>query len=313
MKEKNALKAYPALAGAVIFWGAAFPAAGYLVNRYSIWTIMWLRMITATAAFIWIPRKELKGKYHKGDWKKLLPMIFFMPCLYFFFETSALRYTSSVQAGVISSALPLFVALGATFFLKESVGIPQISGVILSLSGVVLLTLFNEEILPGKNPLLGNSLELLAMFCAAGNMLLLKDLYRHYSPALLTLLQCLGGIIFFIPGMTGLGDILRAGLPLMDLGLILFLGVFCSFGAFLLYNWAQSQIKASSAAVSINMVPVVALILGWVFLGESLNKAQMISSLLVIGGVLLSQMEFRKERPELIPLDKGSSKERLDA
>ncbi|MBN2626361.1 MAG: DMT family transporter [Spirochaetales bacterium] len=292
MKDRNNLIAYMSLAGAVLFWGSAYPAAYYLVNRYSLWTIMLIRLVIASIAFLFVPRRFIRSEYRRGDWKKLLPMVLFMPCFYFFFETSALQYTSSVQAGVIAGALPLFVTVGAVLFLKEKAGLPQIAGLALSLGGVIMLTLFNGEVPPGTNPLLGNGLELLAMVCAAGNMLLLKDLYSRYSPAYLTRLQNWGGAIFFLPGLGHLKDFAVSRAPGTELAVLLFLGVACSFGAYFLYNDAQSRIKASSASISINMVPVVALVLGRIFLGETLNQAQLLSSLAVIGGVFLSQLNF---------------------
>ena len=297
MNKRKNLLAYPFLAGAVLFWGTAFPAASFLVNSYSNWTVMLIRLATASVAFLFVPRKMMTARYARRDWIKLLLMVLAMPCLYFLFETTSLLYTSSVQAGVIAGALPLFITAGAALFLKEEVGAPQIGGLALSLSGVILLTLFNSgEIGQGSNPFLGNGLELLAMVCAAANMLLLKDLYARYSPAFLTRLQCWGGTVFFLPGLAGIGKLGPGSAGAAEWAVLIYLGLACSFAAYFLYNSAQSRIKASSASVSINMVPVTALIFGRIFLKETLNTPQLISSLAVIGGVFLSQLGSGQNR-----------------
>ncbi len=304
MKNSPKAWAFPALALAVLFWGTAFPAAAYLVNRFSLWTIMLIRLIIASLVFLLVPGRLMTARYKRGDWLKLLIMTLSMPCLYFLFETTSLMYTSSVQSGVIAGSLPLFVTLGAALFLKEEVRLPQIGGLVLSMGGVVLLTLFNGgNTQAGPNPLLGNSLELLAMVCAAANLLIQKDLYIRYSPAFLTRLQSWGGIIFFLPGLARIGDLSLKSAGLTDWAVLIYLGAACSFGAYFLYNGAQSTIKASSASVSMNLIPVVALVFGRIFLGETLNTAQLISALAVLGGVFLSQINFpglgkKKEQPE---------------
>jgi drug/metabolite transporter (DMT)-like permease len=128
-----------------------------------------------------------------------------------------------------------------------------------------------------------------AMGCAAANMVLVKQLTSRYNPWALTAMQVAAGSVFFLPGLRiffEIGDI-RLSWPLVLS--ILFLGGCVSLGAFGMYNWAMSRISASKAAAFINLVPVVAVILGWGLLGESLNRLQIMAAAAVIGGVWLSQ------------------------
>lgn len=278
------------LLGATLLWGASFSCTGYLVERYSGWTIMWFRMAFALLAFLLLPRKMFRFEYRKGDWKRLLPMALLMPCMYFFLETKALTYTSSIQAGVISSMVPLLVGLGALIFLQEKIKGNILWGMLLSVAGVVLLTLFQDSNAEHvSRPMLGNTLESLAMVSAACSMLLIKDLAAQYNPFSITRLQCLTGLIFFLPGVLSLKGETLGGLTWVDGAIFLFLGVGVSFGAFLLYNIGLHRIPASKASVSINLVPVFALIFGRIFRGESLNPYQLIAAVLVLGGVLWSQ------------------------
>ena len=43
------------------------------------------------------------------------------------------------------------------------------------------------------------------------------------------------------------------------------------------------------ASIFINLVPMLAVILGWLVLNEGLNRVQLLASLVVVGGVMLSQ------------------------
>ncbi len=70
--------------------------------------------------------------------------------------------------------------------------------------------------------------------------------------------------------------------------LLLFLGPCVSLGAFGLYNYGIRIISVSRASICINLIPVIAITLGWIFLGETLNLKQGIAAGIVIFGVVLS-------------------------
>jgi drug/metabolite transporter (DMT)-like permease len=181
------------------------------------------------------------------------------------------------------------VAVGAWFFLKESVHGLTFVGFIVAIAGVTGLTLMQAPGGPAENPILGNSLELCAMVSAASNMLIVKQLSRRYNPWTLTAMQTLAGFIFFLPGIYYLWPVDWTIWNVTMVLSILFLGSFVTLGAFGLYNWGMSRIPASRAATFINLVPVTAVILGWVLLNETLSLYQIMASAVVVGGVYLSQ------------------------
>ncbi|EKD40497.1 MAG: protein of unknown function DUF6 transmembrane [uncultured bacterium] len=117
-------------------------------------------------------------------------------------------------------------------------------------------------------------------------MIALSD---RYNPWGLTALQIVAGAVFFLPGAYWLTRIPGEGWTLSLLLSLIFLGGFVTFGAFGLYNWGISHIRAAKASSFINLVPVVAVILGWAVLEESLSSRQCLAALAVIAGVMLSQ------------------------
>ena len=278
-----------AILTAVLLWGGSFVAMRIAVWTLSPWTVMWIRMMTASVLVLPFFCRMKPLNYRKGDWKMLILMVMFQPCFYFFLEANALRFTTSSQAGVVAASVPLFVGVGAWLMLKEAITRFMLIGVVLSIGGVVGLTLLGADDDIAKNLLLGNTLEFCAMICAAANMLIEKQLSRHYNPWALTALQVFAGALFFIPGLpllfTSDTVVWRADLIIS----LLFLGFFVTLGAFGLYNWGMSRITASRASVYINLVPVTAVVLGWSILGETLTGAQCLAALAVLVGVAVSQ------------------------
>jgi drug/metabolite transporter (DMT)-like permease len=285
------------LAGAVLFWGTSFAAIKVALGSFTPMTTMWLRMAVATLAFapFWtrVPRPE----YRKGDWRLLAVAALCIPCLYYVAEGYAIQLTTSSQAGVISAIVPLLVAGGAWLFLREKLSWQGAVAIGLSLLGVAVLSLSGSAARSAPNPAIGNLLELLAMVAAAGSMLTIKHLSTRYDPWWLTGMQAAVGAVFFLPmAIASNPATWLAATPAAWL-CVAYLGVFVSLGAFGLYNSALKALPASRAALSINMVPAVALLAGWLVLGESLNGVQLVACAVVIGAVVFGELGGAEEEP----------------
>lgn len=278
-----------ALLAAVLLWGGSYPAMKIVVQALGPWAVMWTRMAVAMAILAPLTPRLMPREVRKGDLLPLLLMAVCMPCLYFLFEANALRYTSAAQAGVISSSVPLLVAVGARLFLAEPLSRTTFAGLAMAIIGVAWLTLAGAPSESAVNPLLGNVLEMGAMLCAAASMLLLKRLSARWSPWTLTAAQTVCGFLFFLPGAPAVlsGAPLAHGWPVLLI--LAFLGSCVTLGAFGLYNWGMSRLPASQASAFINLVPVTAVFLGWLLLGETLNPMQLTASACVLAGVWLSQ------------------------
>lgn len=291
--SSTSLLPYAALVLAVLFWGGSFPAIRVAVSQLHPQAVMFCRMTIACLIMAPFIKKLKPAAWDRRDLKLLIPMVLLQPCFYFFLESNALKLTTSSQAGVISAFVPILVTLGAWLFLSEKINSKIIQGLVVSVVGVAALTLCGETGTPGDNPILGNSLEFAAMACAAGNMLLVKRMSEKYNSWTLTGMQFLVGLIFFSPGILHLIKTPAVLLRLDLMAALIFLGVCASVGAFGLYNWSMSKIPASRASVFINLVPAIAVFLGWTLLGEALSPGQIAGALLVGFGVFISQKKSK--------------------
>ena len=282
-----------AILTAVFLWGSSFSTMRMVLNVLDPMSAIFLRLFIASLCILPFTGKLFPRNYKKGDWKILGGMVLFQPCLYFTFESRALIYTTSSQAAIVSACLPLMVAVAAWIFLSEAINAKIIVGLVLSITGVVLLTLFQGQGAAAPNPVLGNSLELLAMVAACGYMILVKQLSSRYNTWTLTAMQVLGGTLFFLPGILPLLAADPAIWNAKLIWLLLFLGPCVSLGAFGLYNYGIKTISVSKASICINLIPVTAILLGWIFLGETLNLKQGVAVGIVILGVGLSNHKSR--------------------
>jgi drug/metabolite transporter (DMT)-like permease len=78
-------------------------------------------------------------------------------------------------------------------------------------------------------------------------------------------------------------------IPMPALASILFLSVFCSIIAYLVYNVALETMDASQVAIFIYFVPLATIVLAWLVLGEGLTVASGIGGLLVLAGMWIAE------------------------
>ncbi|WP_426417007.1 DMT family transporter [Aestuariirhabdus sp. LZHN29] len=280
-----------ALLCAVLLWSSSFIALKIAFESYTPMVVIFARMVAATCCFILLLPMLGRPKYRKGDWRYLIAMAAFEPCLYFIFEAYALINTSAAQAGMISATLPLLVALGAYLFLKEKITRLSLIGFFIAVAGSLWLSLSSPTDEQAPNPLLGNFLELLAMACAAGYTLILKHLSSRYRPLFLTAVQALIGAIFFFPLA------LLEGMPTTiapdALMAILYLGIIVTLGAYGLFNYAVGQMPASLATSFINLLPLCTALLAMAVLGERFTLPQLLAGGVVLMGVFIGRVGHR--------------------
>jgi drug/metabolite transporter (DMT)-like permease len=285
------------LAGAVLFWGTSFAALKVALGSFTPMTVMWLRMAVATLAFAPFWTRVKRPEYHAGDWKLLAVAALCIPCLYYLAEGNAVLLTTSSQAGVVSAIVPLLVAGGAWLLWRDRLTWQGAVAIGLSLAAVAVLSLSGSAQQSAPNPALGNFLELLAMLAAAGSMLTIKHLSTRYDPWWLTGMQAAVGAVFFLPMALASGPTSWSSAPPIAWACIAYMGVFVSLGAFGLYNSALRAMPASRAALSINLVPAVAVLTGWLILGEALSAIQMVACVVAIGAVVFGELGGTDEEP----------------
>jgi len=297
--DKTTIRAHLALLLAMLLWGSSFIALKVAVNEMSPMVVVFVRMAIGATAFLVVwPWLRHGFHYQPGDWKFLLGMAFFEPCLYFLFESQALLYTSAGQAGMVTSMLPLMVAIAAFFFLGERNTLKQWVGFGVAVAGVLWMSLTGEDSAQAPNALLGNFLEFMAMVTAVGYTLLVKHLTKRYSAFVLTALQSFVGTVFFLP--LALMSEWPAQISLLSVGTLIYLGLVITLGAYGLYNYSLAHVKASTAAGYTNLLPAFSLLFSMLLLGERLTLSQWIAVAIVFIGVYLSQ-ERRPPIPKEVP------------
>jgi len=293
-KNQNELFAYLSVTIAVLLYGTTLTATKICLEYYSTPQLMTLRMFISAVfflPFIFTVYKNIKIDFK--DIKLILLMMLCEPCLYFIFETNALKYTTSGQAGIVSALEPVLLVIAARIILKERFVKIVYLGLFISIIGSVLLSISSDVSELAPNPLLGNFLELIAIILTDTCVITTKYLMEKYPPFFLAGIAVIGGFIFFasynaIEG-GNLGIVMNA-----SLFLVLYLGILTVI-AYALYNFAICTLPASKFSPFLFMLPVAAVFFGWFFLGETFNLKQFAACILVFAGIFICQINTKKK------------------
>ncbi|WP_422486607.1 DMT family transporter [Gudongella sp. DL1XJH-153] len=230
---------------------------------------------------------DFKGK----DLKLVIITAMFQPVLYFFFEVEGVNLTSTSQAGLMVSLVPVTTAIGARILFKERLKYIQIMFIILSVSGVVVINAFNNS-----QGLSGSTLGMafLTMSLFAGTMFSLssKRASREFTPVEITYtMMTMGAIVFnatLLVRSAFEGTMATYFEPLGNPEVIvpiLYLGLLSSIVAFFFLNFTISRIPVSQSAIFGNLVTVFAILAGVFILNEPFGLKDVIGAIMIVTGV----------------------------
>lgn len=307
MTLTTAFRVYGALIFAMAVWGLSFLAIKDALAVVPIFSLLFVRFTLAVVllGIVGLSRRALRVT--RRDLLTLAGLSALSPVGYFLLETFGIARTQPSHVAVIIATIPIAVYLIAFARRQERASWRKTSGILIAYGGVLLIVGFGQGE-PGAS-WLGDLLILGAVLCAAARTTLIKDALRRVTPLQLTFYQFAFSLLVFGPlaATDGVGWIGRLTAPaILE---ILFLGVFCSAGAFLAMHYALSHLTATRVAVSANAIPPITLIAEVTLLGAPLTLVKGIGTAVTLAGVLLTQWRRGPEEPPSVDIE-GSIVER---
>lgn len=296
MKNKSWVT-YGATLLSMIFWSFSFVWVKVVYEAYGPLTTVLFRLILSSGmllAFTLITRKLQRIK--AGDFKFFVMLAFFEPFLYFMGESYGLKYVSSTVAAVIVATIPLFSPILAWYFYKEKLSRTNLIGLIITFLGVSLVV-FDNSFNFTASPL-GVALEFIAVLGAIGYSSVLKGISHRYNTFTIITYQNLIGAVLFLPFWAGLemNDFLQIPFNLKSFAAIVKLAIFASTFAFILFTYSIRNIGINKSNIFINVIPVCVAIIAFLILGDTLNFHQMVGIAIVISGLFLAQINWKKKK-----------------
>lgn len=277
------------LAAVALMWGSSFLWIDIGLEAFRPPVIAVARIVMGALALGFIRRS--RRPVARDDWPRVVLLAFVWTAipLLLFPIAQDVGLTSS-SAGMINGAMPLFAALFASIFLRRLPGPIQIVGLAVGFAGVVMVSLSSAGGTGGT--VLGTSLALVATILyglAANIMVPLQQKYGALPVIVRAQLVALAAVLPF--GIAALPDSSWAWPSALAM---VALGVFGTGLAYVASSTLLGRAGPTRGSVQIYFIPVVALVLGVLFLDEEVAGMALAGVVLIIAGAYLTS---RRERP----------------
>ncbi len=276
------------------FWAANIVLARYVAGHVPPMTLSCVRWIGAFILLWPFARDHLRR-----DWPTLrahLPLMLLLSATGFAFNNAvsymALQHTQALNALLIQSSAPLFVALWALLLFGVRLTWAQLAGIVISLTGVLIIILRGDPSALAAIQFNKGDLMFASAVLAFGlySAVMTKRPSTHPLSLITFTMAC--GSIMLVPFawwemLSGFGP----KVDLLTAGTLAYVVIFPSTLAYLAFNRGIALIGPNRASPFLHLVPVFGSAMAIVLLGEQLKLFHVIGYVLVLAGVIIASRQ----------------------
>jgi drug/metabolite transporter (DMT)-like permease len=286
------------LAFGMITFGSATPVSKIVGGQMPVFVAGLLRVLLGTAlltAAAWGKRGDLR-KLKRADWAMVAAIAVFGMFGFSILMLYGMKLASGAIGATVMSMTPAITALAAILFLGEHPSWRRIGAVALAFAGAAVLQ-FGHGLQSGSggSVILGAGLVFGAVCCESAYTLLGQRLSKQIDPVLVAALAAGLSIPLFAVGAAFQWSAFKPGS--IDLkgwvALLWYGGGTLALGSWLWYR-GIAKVEGTTAAAFMGLMPLSALLLSYLLLGEPFRWIHLAGFATVFAGVLLMSWEHAR-------------------
>lgn len=296
-------KAYVALGATVLIWASSFAVIKVGVGEIDPFFLAGIRAIIAAAVLLAVV--AVKGELAElrtllaAQWRSLALSGLVGIAVFDVLQNVGIAKTTSVLAGLLLNTNPLMIAALGVAFLRQRLPWTRVVGLLLGFAGMATVAVSGSgpdtDVAP--DIAVGNLLVLLSALAWAVYSIITAKRVSVHSPLLVTCSSYVFGSVFSVPIFMFADMDEVAWTSPKAWAVVLYLGVVASALTFFMWGFALANLEVANASIVLFLIPVVAVLVGWLVLGEAVGLVVLAGGALILGGIALSEMTRSPAEP----------------
>ncbi|WP_201511460.1 DMT family transporter [Psychrobacter alimentarius] len=238
--------------------------------------------------FVIVKKKNRQGILK--NWKVLTLVGLFSAAIPFVLFSLSARLVNAGVLAVLNASVPMMSGFIASTFFKDRLSKKQILGLVIGVVGVIILmseNLFGEQAATSGSGLLSMGYALLACVGYAVGANITRNYLDNVSPVAITAGSLIIGSVIMLP--VALYEFpYGKSISLTAWVSVICIGVLSTAIALIFMNQLIKSIGPMRATSITLVIPIFAIILGYLLLGEALDTPAIIGSVVILFGTYLS-------------------------
>lgn len=293
---KESVKGHIALISANIIFGFSAPFSKLLFNSYlSYSSLLLLRSIGGAILFwvasLFIPREKLSKKEIGILIIAAFVGVIFNQGLYM----AGLARTTPIHCGLLQTLGPVYTLLLATFILKEPFTFKKLLGVLVGMSGALILIFseYSTQNAVNSHSYVGDILVIASGVAFALYLTLFMNIIKKYNPITIMKWMFLFSSIvltpFYFHEFENIRNITFSDQkPILDFILYLsYIIIAATFIGYLLISFAQKRIRPTIVSMYVYIQPIIMTILSIMWGLGTFNVEKLVAAFLIFVGVYI--------------------------
>ena len=284
-----------------LFYGVTFTFANDVIDGGYIQPYGFILFRVSLAGILfwvfsaWTPSEKIEY----NDFPKFIIAAFFGVALNMLAFFKGLQFTTPINGSVIMVTTPIIVLILSAIILREKITKIKIFGILVGLSGALILSVYNSSASAGDNILLGNFLVLINAASYSYYLILIKKITDKYHPYTFIKWLFLFGTLFVLPfGYRELSVVDWSSFTPYIWFSVLFVVVGATFATYLLNPLALRKLSATTVSTFLYIQPIFAGIFAIIMGSDTINVVKIIATLLIFLGVYLVTKSSTLQTPK---------------
>lgn len=278
--------------GATMIWSGNFIVArglNEIIQPATLallrWTVACLALLPLAGHALWKDRPVIMKNLGY-----LLPTAFLGVTVFNTLIYVAAHTSTALNLSLIATSTPIFIIIFARVFLGEPITMARVAGLVLAVSGVVLLlTRADLSVLLNLSFARGDLWMVLAAVIFGIYSILIRKKPPQISQSVFLMSTFLLGLVMLFPWAAL--EISTRGFPELSsdvVGSVLYIGLGASLISFFLWTRAIAIVGPSTAGLIYYTLPLFSGLGAFLILGEPVSWVHAVSGLMIFGGILIA-------------------------